>query len=739
MSVLERQTDEWLRNPPPRPKFECLPPRYAMSIILMSGAEIRLRRVIAEFGLDARTEKALVTIVLACSSVQSPDEVLEKLWNDPESQWQRPRQVGSDGPGYKPPTPLHRAQDLLQAAVTLMVSQGSLERVVVDASRQLTAAHGRLLLADKGAVSPDELTETQRDKWRARAKSQARRELQVASGWGAGEIADLVAVANTPAAVLRPIDDALGRGEVSWRLVRRFHRACSSLDHEDSAAIANGLFGSDPSNAVTERLTSLGTLTGYPWHHKEYCRALDREVAKVTREDDESAARHRDWKLASTDLWAKLDDDGTGTLTVRATATQVVAISERIEAGARLARHHGDERPLNQLRATLAATLLLHGTVDLPELPDDPALVTTEQTEALGKVVNALPTATLNVIVPLTLLNPRGTTAANSAGSANDATSAVSPPTQEARPPNATREHDPLAEYPDEPLGVAEVVGKHPLFLPGPDVRELALTPGSTMYRLLTDPTSGRCVERSTTAYRFDSAMRNQLLAADLTCRFPGCLIIGAHCQIDHVQEHGTPGGDTREANGALLSVVHHGDKTAKEWDAVINGNRDITWTSLLGRIYRTKAHDYMQYTRQLRAAIEHVENTPEADREAELDRLIYQAMSYRPPGAPLETLDDLPDPETTHALHGWDLVRLAHTDADGQAVNAPHPDATRREREQHLDTRTSSGARAEGAGRDDEHRGSDSDEDAPPEASRQDPPRRGDPWQPSDDDQPPF
>lgn len=731
VSVLERQSEKWVRNPPPRPKFEWLKPRYPMAVILMSGAEIRLRRVIAEFGLDARTEEALVTMVLACSSVQSPDEVLEKLWKDPASQWQLPRRVDSDGPEYKPPTPLHRAQSLLQAAVILMVSQGSLERVVVDASRQLTAAHGRLLLGDKGATSPDELTETQRDKWRARAKSQARRELQVASGWGAGEIADLVAVANTPPVVLGPIEDALGRGEVSWRLVRRFHRACSSLDHEDSAAIANGLFGSDRSHAVTERLTSRGTWTGQPWHHKEYYRALDREVAKVTREDDESAARDRAWKLASTDLWAKLDDDGTGTLAVRATATQVVAISERIEAGARLARHHGDERPLNQLRATIAATLLMHGTVDLPELPDDPALVTTEQTEALGKVVNALPTATLNVIVPLTLLNPGGTAAVDDAASADGARSAAGPPTQAGRPPTATRDHDPLAAYPDDPLGVAEIVGKHPLFLSGPDARELALTPGSTMYRLLTDPVSGRCVERSTTAYRFDSSMRNQILAADLTCRFPGCLIIGAHCQIDHVQEHGTPGGDTREANGALLSVAHHGDKTAKDWDAVINGNRDITWTSLLGRIYRTKAHDYAQYTRQLRAAIEHIENTPEADREAELDRLIYQAMSYRPPGAPLESLDDLPEAETTHGLHGWDLVRLAHTDADGQSVNTPHPDATRREREQHLDTRTSSG--------DDEPRGSDSDEDAPPQAPRQDPQRRGDPWQPSDDDPPPF
>ncbi|MCK0114362.1 hypothetical protein MWU75_19705, partial [Ornithinimicrobium sp. F0845] len=76
------------------------------------------------------------------------------------------------------------------------------------------------------------------------------------------------------------------------------------------------------------------------------------------------------------------------------------------------------------------------------------------------------------------------------------------------------------------------------------------------------------------------------------------------------VQEHGTPGGHTCEANGQPACDPHHDQKTKKAWDAVIDTNRDVTWTTLLGRIYRTKAHDYTQYTKLLTAATTHIDDT---------------------------------------------------------------------------------------------------------------------------------
>src|SRR5699024_5558295 len=117
------------------------------------------------------------------------------------------------------------------------------------------------------------------------------------------------------------------------------------------------------------------------------------------------------------------------------------------------------------------------------------------------------------------------------------------------RPPPDQSTQPPVAAH----VGIAEVVGRHSAFLAARDVRELLLTPGSMLHRLVTDPTTGRCLERSTTAYRFTTAQRAQIIAADRFCRAPGCLHPGALAQIDHVREHGTPGGDTCEANGQLV------------------------------------------------------------------------------------------------------------------------------------------------------------------------------------------
>ncbi|MCK0114357.1 HNH endonuclease, partial [Ornithinimicrobium sp. F0845] len=109
------------------------------------------------------------------------------------------------------------------------------------------------------------------------------------------------------------------------------------------------------------------------------------------------------------------------------------------------------------------------------------------------------------------------------------------------------------------------------------EARILALTPGSTLYRLVTDPATGALIERSTTAYKFDKAMRAHIIAADVFCRMPGCLRPASRAQIDHVQEYGTAGGHTCIGNGQPLDEPHHDLKTKKHWDAVIHANRDVT------------------------------------------------------------------------------------------------------------------------------------------------------------------
>ncbi|MCK0114191.1 hypothetical protein MWU75_18795, partial [Ornithinimicrobium sp. F0845] len=71
-----------------------------------------------------------------------------------------------------------RASSLVGAVSTLSRAAGRLERVLICGARELTAAQGKLLLADKGVVSMDELTPAQTDAWRADAKKRARTDLE---------------------------------------------------------------------------------------------------------------------------------------------------------------------------------------------------------------------------------------------------------------------------------------------------------------------------------------------------------------------------------------------------------------------------------------------------------------------------------------------------------------------------------------------------------------------------------
>ncbi|USQ79916.1 hypothetical protein NF556_20405 [Ornithinimicrobium faecis] len=558
-----------------------------------------------------------------------------------------------------------------------------------------------------------------------------------------------MAFANLPTAVTAPVTHSLVTGESTWRLVRRFQRACSTLTTEDAAAVANGLFGDDPAASVSERLDSAGEFAGGPWHHREFYRALDREVHKIKGRDPESTKKTREDSLAANDTRVMIEDNGTAQVMIGCTATQGAAIADRIDKAARAARKAGDTRTLTQLRTATSIALLLHGTADLAGLPDDPALITVEQSEQLTKLLYGLPAAQLNVIVPLNTLigttpdgltptgsspdtsvdaegnpipaafaaagatpgqsgtRPSGTGGVNSCtcectcGAAPDTRETAAGPAEQA-PGDGPRGQDcpdpastgqdcpptqpPTPGEPDGEVGVGEVIGKHSVFLTPDEVRTLALTPGSTMYRLLTDPATGVLVERSIKAYPFDAGMRAHIIAADVFCRMPGCLKPASIAQIDHVQEHGTPGGHTCIANGQPLDTPDHDLKTKKLWDAVIHANRDVTWTTLLGRIYTTKAHDYRQYTKLLTAATTQVDEAiaTGTDPAAAVDAAVYQALSYRPAGAKLEAEDD---DDFSELFTGWHSVTLTHTPESGRRTYHPAPDAMRAETQRHHDT----------------------------------------------------
>ena len=230
---------------------------------------------------------------------------------------------------------------------------------------------------------------------------------------------------------------------------------------------------------------------------------------------------------------------------------------------------------------------------------------------------------------------------------------------------------------PPRVVWTARLLGKYPSFLAPDVVRGLGLSPGSTFVRLLVDPADGRCLERSIASYSFDAAMRTQLAAADVTCRAPGCEHHAGGCQVDHVIEHGI-GGATKEANGQLLEVWHHDPKTAKAWDAVLHANRDVTWTTTLSRIFRTRVHDYRELVTVMTDALDRVAAVPEEDVADQINLEVYQALCYREAGERLNEGDDDTYEETHLARFGGEItLTLSHRDPlTGRRAPGPSPAA---------------------------------------------------------------
>ncbi len=212
---------------------------------------------------------------------------------------------------------------------------------------------------------------------------------------------------------------------------------------------------------------------------------------------------------------------------------------------------------------------------------------------------------------------------------------------------------------------VAEIAN-HGIFLTAEHVRELALAPGTTMHRLLTDPGTGVCVERSRKAYAPDRDMREQIAAADRLCRAPGCSVPASRCQFDHVEPYDHDdeqrGGPTAIKN---LATEHDADpsyKTRGLIEALLEPEtRKMTWRTLFGRIYTTYPHDYRQYSQPPWPAILDHPDGPNLNDIDVRDRLIYAALTER------TVFHD-------EKLAGWDDFEDAQQFLDmGWPFEAPH------------------------------------------------------------------
>ncbi|MGB6020758.1 MAG: HNH endonuclease signature motif containing protein [Ornithinimicrobium sp.] len=552
------------------------------------------------------------------------------------------------------------SDSLLDAAAGVRVVQGFSDAVMVQAAATLAERAGTELLGRKGVRDPDELASSARERWRAKTKSVVAQELSVLTGLGVQAAHARVAFALAPPVAVSHARRALARGAVGWRGVGEFWQRCRTMDVLDAQTVDDTVFGpllGDHDVGREKETAQRAEL----W--PEFHRRLSREATRVEGSDAEAARRRRRAAARTRNVSGEINDDGLSSFTVTAGTASVVAAVERIETIARRARKAGDERSLGSLRSDTAMALLLHGT--LPLGAGDPAQEGEQPlvpwTEDVRRIVHGLPSAHLDVIVPMSLLVGGGTGVGAAPGLPTASRPEVSGPNPGPSQPAAPPEGNPLGEI----LGHGFVTGEH--------ARELATLPGSTWHRLLTDPVTGHAVERSSSAYLPDRDMRDHVRAVDRVCRAPGCLIPAHRCELDHEQPFGAAGGATESANLNAKHARHHQLKTERFWTSIMDDTRRVTWTTLFRRTYTTQAHNHRQYdsTRTDTAAAGPTDTEGLTVGNDLRDQLIYAALSARDgQDRWLEAMDD--DPEHLDASFVGRPLAIFHRRDGRRRVGPP-------------------------------------------------------------------
>jgi hypothetical protein len=134
---------------------------------------------------------------------------------------------------------------------------------------------------------------------------------------------------------------------------------------------------------------------------------------------------------------------------------------------------------------------------------------------------------------------------------------------------------DSLAGLTDAP-GVINGFGA----IPAADARRLAA--GDARWRhVLTCRTTGAVLDVGTLSYRPPAALDRHVRLRDGTCRFPGCSVPAAECDLDHLVPF--PQGPTSAENLHALCRRHHGLKHEGGWRVEATSQGGLRWTSPQG------------------------------------------------------------------------------------------------------------------------------------------------------------
>jgi hypothetical protein len=345
--------------------------------------------------------------------------------------------------------------------------------------------------------------------------------------------------------------EALQAGDLSWQHARAIVDEAASLDPAGAAALEAHFLDPDAPNPA--KYCPAGDMVPSRFRHK----------ARTWRErhhPESIEVRHAKGFLDRRLDYAP-DRDGMAWLSAYLPADQAAGIWNRITADARTLQSPTEDRTMTQLRADVAAKLLLSAgfTTSNPRAGSNTDLAATSTSD--GGVAGRL--RTTDGVHADRVLSPA-------------AQVLVTVPVFA------------LMGLTDEP---AMLDGFGPI--PASMARSLVAEGASSFHRVLTDPRDGAPLEIGRDSYRIPAAMRQWLRMRDGKCSFPGCSNPSLDNEADHLLAW-AHGGTTSITNLSQTCPKHHRLKHTTAWTpSAASVDKPPGWTSPSGRHYQSEHHDW--------------------------------------------------------------------------------------------------------------------------------------------------
>ncbi|MEW9873115.1 DUF222 domain-containing protein [Arthrobacter sp. HS15c] len=355
---------------------------------------------------------------------------------------------------------------------------------------------------------------------------------------------------------------ALQAGDLSWQHARVMVDETTSLDPAGAAALEAHFL--DPDTAHPARWCPAGELVPSRFRHKARTWRERHHPVSIEKRHARSVLDRR--------LEYAPDRDGMAWLSAYLPADQAAGIWNGVTAAARALQGPAEGRTLTQLRADVAAKLLLSaGFTTTSPSPEATAGRTSDDGVAGGVPVADGVDEAVAGLVP--------------AFDGVDSGRVPFPAAQVL----VTVPVFALMGLTDEP---ADLDGYGPI--PASMARKLVADGASSFRRVLIDPRDGAPLEIGRANYRIPPAMRRWLRLRDGKCSFPGCNNHSLDNEADHILAW-ADGGNTGITNLGSLCRKHHRLKHTTAWTPTeATKDEPPGWISPTGRRYQSEHQDWV-------------------------------------------------------------------------------------------------------------------------------------------------